>query len=51
MTPGNNVFYLIFLFNFFYHYFIIILFFMYVLPCVLLKTIYNNNKTMVKKIK
>ena len=50
MTPGNNVFYLIFLFNFFYHYFIIILFFMYVVPCVLLKTIYNN-KAMVKKIK
>ena len=27
MTPGNNVFYLIFLFNFFKHYFIIIIYF------------------------
>ena len=47
MTHGNNG----FLFNFFYHYFIIIIFFMYLVACVQLKKIYNNNKITGKKIK
>ena len=42
MMPGNNVFHLIFLFNFFT---IIV----YVVPCIIEK-IYNNNKIMVKKL-
>ena len=46
MTHGNND----FLFNYFYHYFIIIIFYMYVVACVPLKKLYNNNKIMGKKI-
>ena len=43
---GTMDFYLIF-----NHYFIIIIFFMYVVPWVLLKKLYNNDKIMVKKLK